>query len=58
MASISDIEECSDAKSFETGPNFIDLFEAITHWSLCVRLAICLFVKLFPLSQLLCPYVG
>ena len=37
--------------------NFIDLFEAIRHWSLCVRLAICLFVKLFPLSQLLCPFV-
>ena len=57
MASVSDIEESSDAKSFETGANYIDLFEAITHWSLCVRFAICLFVKLFPLSQLLFPFV-
>ena len=57
MASISDIEEKSDAKSFETVASFIDSFEAITHWSLCTRLAICLFVKLFPLSKLLCPLI-
>ena len=57
MASISNIEESSDAKSFETGVNSLDLFEAITHWSLCVRFAICLFVKLFPLSQLVRPFV-
>ena len=57
MASISDIEESGDDKSFETGVNFVDGFEAIAYWSLCVRLAICLFVKLFPLSQLLCPFV-
>ena len=45
MASISDIEEKSDAKSFETGASFIDSFEAITYWSLCARLAICLFLN-------------